>query len=292
MIMVVRSVAIPHSIEKAVNITTAISSSVRKPSNRSSQALSGMMMTSGNMGEPPVRTGVPFADLCTPLYCVIGILSALHQARRTGLGQYVDVSMLGALSHMVSVEPFDVLERCGVPPRTGLTLPRLAPFGVYATRDGYVALCAPIEGLAHALFNAMGKPELKSDPDFSTRDARVKNVKRTDALVEEFTKSNTTAHVLAVLDKHGVPSAEVRTPGEAVADPRVLRRQETVPLQHPVHGATEEVYGMGIPIRFSESEAVLDQPPPGLGEHNQKVYGELLGYSNDRIEELKRSGVI
>jgi CoA:oxalate CoA-transferase len=256
------------------------------------QALSGMMMTSGNMGEPPVRAGVPFADLCTPLFCVIGVLSALHQAKRTGVGQFVDVSMLGVLTNLVSGEPFDLLERCGVPPRTGLTVPRLAPFGIYQTSDGYIAICAPMEGIAHALFDAIGRPDLKTDPDFATRDARVKNVKRMDAIVEEFTLRRTKVEALAILDSKGVPSAEVRGPGEAVTDPRVLRRGETVPLLHPKYGATEEVYGMGMPIRFSESDAGFDQPPPGIGEHNEAVYGELLGYSTERLSELERTGVI
>jgi crotonobetainyl-CoA:carnitine CoA-transferase CaiB-like acyl-CoA transferase len=256
------------------------------------QALSGVMMTAGRMGEPPVRVGVPFADLCTPLFCVIGVLTALHQAKRTGRGQFIDVSMLGVLTNLVSCEPFDLLERCGIPPRTGLTLPRLAPFGVYPTSDGYIALCAPMEGMAHALFQAMGRDDLKTDPNFATRDARVKNVGRVDALVEEFTRARTKAEVLAILDKHGVPSAEVRNPGEAVTDPRVLRRGETVPLAHPSHGATEEVYGMGIPIRFSDAEVGFNQPPPAIGEHNEAVYGGLLGYPAERIAELRHKGVI
>jgi CoA:oxalate CoA-transferase len=256
------------------------------------QALSGVMMTSGDMGEPPVRIGVPFADLCTPLFCVIGVLAALHQVKQTGQGQRVDVSMLGVMTNLVSGEPFDVLERCGVPPRTGLTVPRLAPFGIYKTTDGYIAICAPMEGIAHALFDAIGRPDLKSDPEFATRDARVKNVQRMDAIVEEFTRARAKKEALAILEAHGVPSAEVRGPGEAVTDPRVLRRKETVPLHHPKYGAVEDVYGMGLPIRFSDAEAGFDQPPPGIGEHNDAVYGEFLGYSPDRIERLKENGVI
>ena len=256
------------------------------------QALSGVMMTSGEMSDPPVRIGVPIADLCTPLFGVIGALSALHQAKRTGIGQHVDVSMLGALTMMVSGEPFDLLERCGVPPRTGLTVPRLAPFGLYPVSDGYIAICAPMEGIAHSLFDAMGRPDLKSHPDFATRDARVKNVKAMDAIVGEFTRPRTKQEALAILDAHGVPSGEVRGPGEAVADPRVLRRGETVPLHHPKYGAVEEVYGMGVPIRFSGADAGFDQPPPGVGEHNTLVYRDFLGYSAERLLELKNAGVI
>ena len=256
------------------------------------QALSGVMMTSGGPDDPPVRIGVPFADLTAPLFGVIGVLAAIHQAQRTGVGQHVDVSMLGVMTMMVSGEPFDLLDRCGVAQRTGSTVPRLAPFGMYRTRDGYVSICAPMESFAHALFRAIGREDLISDPRFAKRDDRVINVAELDAIIEEFTGTRTGAEVIAVLDQHGVPSAEVRNPQDAVRDPRVLNRAETVPLAHPKYGMVEDVYGMGMPIKFSHAQAGFDQPPPALGEHNAAVYGGLLGYSEARIEELKTGQVI
>jgi CoA:oxalate CoA-transferase len=115
------------------------------------QALSGVMLTSGAAPDPPVRIGVPFADLSAPLYGVIGLLAALHQTRQTGIGQHTDISMLGVMTSTVACEPFDLLERCGVPQRTGQTVPRLAPFGIYPTADGYAAICAPTEVFSSAL---------------------------------------------------------------------------------------------------------------------------------------------
>ena len=256
------------------------------------QALSGMMFTSGGPDDPPVRVGVPFADLAAPLFGVIGVLAAIHQAQRTGTGQHVDVSMLGVLTMLVSGEPFDLLERCGVPQRTGLTVPRLAPFGMYRTRDGYVSICAPTEAFAHALFRAIGRPELITDPRFAKRDDRVVNVSEVDAIVESFTSSRTNAEVVAALDPFGVPAAEVRNPRDAVRDPRVVSRGETVPLEHPKYGAVEDVYGMGMPIKFCRAQAGFDQAPPDLGEHNHSVYCGLLGYSEERFEELKTQRVI
>jgi CoA:oxalate CoA-transferase len=256
------------------------------------QALSGVMMTSGGPKDPPVRIGVPFADLTAPLFAVIGALAAIYQAQRTGLGQHVDVSMLGVMTMMVAGEPFDLLERCGVPQRTGLTVPRLAPFGIYRTTDGFVAICAPTETFAHSLFHAIGRPELAEDPRFAERDARVLNVSEVDAMVEAFTGSRTSADVIAALEKGGVPAAEVRDPQDAVRDPRVVSRGETVPLAHPQYGVVEDVYGMGMPIKFSRAQAGFDQPPPAPGEHNHAVYCGLLGYSAERVEELKTGRVI
>jgi crotonobetainyl-CoA:carnitine CoA-transferase CaiB-like acyl-CoA transferase len=256
------------------------------------QALSGTMMTSGGPGDPPVRVGLPIGDLTAPLFGVIGVLAALHQAQHTGQGQHVDVSMLGALTMMVAVEAFDLLERCGIPQRTGLTVPRLSPFGLYSTRDGYIAICAPQEGFARSLFEAMGRADLLDDARFRTRDARVENVRTLDAIIGDFTRGYTNAEALSILERAGVPSAEVRNPDAAVRDPRVVSRAETVRLEHPKFGMVDEVYGMGIPIKFSAATAGFDQPAPGLGEHNQAVYGDLLGYSSERLERLRSSGVI
>ena len=256
------------------------------------QALSGVMLTSGLPGQPPVRVGVPFGDLVAPLFGVIGILAALRQAERSGVGQHVDVSMLGALTAMVAAEPFDILERCGVQQRTGQTVPRLAPFGVYPTSDGYIAICAPTEVFARALFSVMGRPELEHDARFTTRDRRVVNVQELDAMVAEFTRSLPTAEVASRLEQAGVPAAEVRDPNAAVRDPRLVARGETVPIPHPEFGAVGEVMGMGMPIRFSESTAGFDRPAPRLGEHNQFVYGELLGYPPQKIQDLEARHVI
>lgn len=256
------------------------------------QALSGVMLTSGGPNDPPVRIGVPFADLTAPLFGVIGVLAAIHQAQRTGIGQHVDVSMLGVMTMMVAGEPFDLLERCGVPQRTGLSVPRLAPFGMYRAKDGYVSICAPTEVFARSLFQAIGRPDLATHPRFAKRDDRVVNVAEVDAIIEAFTCSRTSAEVIAALEEYGVPVAEVRDPKDAVRDPRVVSRGETVPLLHPKYGAVEEVYGMGMPIKFSEAQAGFDQPPPGLGEHNRAVYCGLLGYSEERLEELKTRQVI
>lgn len=256
------------------------------------QALSGVMHTSGNAGEPPVRVGVPFADLVTPLYGVIGVLAALQQRERTGIGQHVDVSMLGVMTSLVAAEPFDLLERLGIEPRTGQTMPRLAPFGVYTARDGHLAICAHLDTFALSLFRAMERPDLTDDGRFNTRDSRVKNDKELDAIIETWTKSLTLAELLPRLESAGVPSAEVRAPGVAVRDPRVLERRETVPLTHPKFGAVEEVYGSGIPIRFSAAAAGFDQHAPSIGEHNELVYSEMLGYSVEKIAELRSGGVI
>jgi len=227
----------------------------------------------------------------TPLFGVIGVLSALHMAQRTGIGQHVDVSMLGTLSALVAGEGFDVLESLGIPLRTGQTVPRLAPFGVYATQDGHIALCAPTDAFVLSLFRAMEQPNLALDDRFCSRDARVSNSRALDQQVAQWAVGYTTSALIERLSEHGVPAAEVRDPHAAVRDPRVVARGECVPIAHPLHPEVT-VQGMGIPITFSAATAVLDRPPPRPGEHNEYVYGQLLGYSPGQLAALRTQGVI
>lgn len=256
------------------------------------QALSGAMHTTGNPNDPPMRAGVPFADLITPLFAIIGTLAALRQAEQNGVGQFVDVSMLGAMTALVASEHFDVLEQLGIPTRTGKTAPRLAPFGVYAALDGFVAICAPQDSFAFGIFRAMNRPELIADARFATRDLRVRHDKELDAMIEAWTSMLSLEELLAILEANGVPAAEVRDPRTAVSDAHVVARGETVPLTHPKFGAVAEAYGIGMPIRFSAASTGYELPPPEMGEHNQLVYGGMLGYSADRIEALRSEGVI
>jgi crotonobetainyl-CoA:carnitine CoA-transferase CaiB-like acyl-CoA transferase len=256
------------------------------------QALSGVMYVSGSENDPPVRVGLTIADLTAALFGVIGVMAAVHQARRTGVGQHVDVSMLGALTSLIAAEAYEAMERCGEPVRTGPSVQRLAPFGIYPAKDGHLAICAYTDAFAHRLFEVMRRKDLAEDERFRTRDARVRNYRELDVLIGAWTRSETMAEAIAKLNSAGIPASEVRDPKTAVHDPRVVARNETVPMIHPKYGAADGIYAMGLPIRFSEATAGFDQPPPGLGEHNQRVYGEILGYDADRIEELRAQGVI
>jgi crotonobetainyl-CoA:carnitine CoA-transferase CaiB-like acyl-CoA transferase len=256
------------------------------------QALSGLMMTSGAPGDPPVRVGVPFADLCAPVFAVVGILAALRQRDVTGAGRHVDVSMLGVLTSLVAAEPFDVLEACGLPQRTGRMVPRLTPFGVYESADGYLAICAPTDQFAHGVFLGIGRPDLERDPRFATRDARVANMDAINGYIETFTRGRPTAELVALFERHGVPGAAVRSPAEAVRDPRVLARGETLPIEHPDFGRVADVIGPGLPIRFAGARADAARPAPAVGQDNALVYRDWLGYSADALERLRAAGNI
>jgi CoA:oxalate CoA-transferase len=256
------------------------------------QALSGVMLAGGAPQDPPLRVGFPLADAVVALYAVIGIEAALLRRRETGTGQHVDVSMLGALTSLVAIEDWQAMERLGQPLRTGPTLPRLAPFGLYSCADGYVTIVAMQDRLAAAVFAAIGRPELAGDPSFATRDARVTNHEAVDALVQGWTSQHSVAEVVDRLTERGVPVAPVRHPTESVVDPRVVARGETRPVLHPEFGEVEGLRTIGVPIVFSQDAPSDLVAAPTLGQHNAEIYGGLLGYDAERLAELHRRGVI
>lgn len=256
------------------------------------QAMSGMMMASGNEGDPPVRVGVPFGDLTAPLFATIGTLAAVMQARTTGQGQHVDVSLLGALSALVAAEPFDMMVKLGRPTRSGNFMARLAPFGVFPTSDGHISICAPKDEFVAGLFRAMGREELLQDERFGGRDARVRNHVELHDMVSQWTRTMTTDQAADLLADFDVPNGPVRNPADAMRDPNLLMRGETTKLEHPTYGATEDIVVGGLPIRMSGSFTGFDKPAVTLGASNEAVYRELLGYSEEQFARLKRDGAI
>lgn len=257
------------------------------------QALSGAMYASGVANEAPVRVGFPIADMLAPVFSVIGILAALEQRHRTGEGQHIDVSMLGALTSFVSIENWAAMEAAGMETRSGLTVPRLSPFGVFECADGYIALVAVHEKLAEGLFNAMEQPELIKDPRFSTRDVRVANAKILEETITEWTRTLSTADVVAKLEYEGVPVAPVRHPQEAMKDDRVVERKETEKVVHPKYDSELDLRTAGIPIQFSGAKTGFDDVlPVTVGEHNDSVLADKLGYSAQKIAQLRSKGII
>jgi CoA:oxalate CoA-transferase len=256
------------------------------------QALSGVMLASGTPGEPPVRVGVPMADVLTPVWAVVGILAALHRRTARGVGEHVDVSMLGTLTSLVATEDWAAMEQLGQVLRTGPTLPRLAPFGIYQCADGWAAIVAPQDKLVTDLFTVMGRQDLLTDPRFAGRGARVRHEEELTRQIELWAGELPTAEVVARLSAAGVPAAPVRTPQQAVADERVTRRQETLPVEHPVLGEFAGLRTSGIPFRLAGARVGFAGPAPRLGEHTAQVLAEIAGYTTEQLAALRRSGVV
>lgn len=149
------------------------------------------------------------------------------------------------------------------------------------------------EKLAKGLFNAMERPELIDDPRFATRDVRVANAAVLETMITNWSKTMKTQTVVDKLEAEGVPVAPVRHPEEAMRDPRVTSRNETAPVAHPAYEPKVDMHTAGIPISFSEACTGFDDVLPILvGEHNDYILREKLGYSEEKIANLRRKGII
>ncbi|MDR5653313.1 CaiB/BaiF CoA transferase family protein [Ruixingdingia sedimenti] len=256
------------------------------------QALSGVMDVTGETDGPPMRFGLPISDLLAPLYGTIGIQAALRQREATGEGQNIVISMLDCVASLLPFEHFDVFQREGFPPRSGNHQTRLAPFGIFKTRDGYVSIAAANDKWAGLIFEAMGQPDLIKDPRYATRGPRAVNADAVNRLIEDWTSGHSTDEVLEELQaKRGVPCVRVRTALETMSDPSLFASGALQKLVHPEAGEIDAV-GSGVPIRMSAGKVGLDRPAARLGADNADIYGQLLGLTADDLARLRAEGII
>jgi crotonobetainyl-CoA:carnitine CoA-transferase CaiB-like acyl-CoA transferase len=256
------------------------------------QAMSGIMSVTGFQDGPPLRSGIPLGDLIGPLYAVIGILAALRAREATGRGQRIDLSLLDSLVSLVLQEPFDIYVKEGRPVRYGNSMPRLAPFKTYETKDGYVAICAPYDHFVAQLFEAMENPHLIRNPEFNSRERRAENYVHLDELIQTWTKTRETNDVVTELRRRDVPCGPLLGIPEIVNDPHLRARRAVVPLSHPFLGDVVEIAAPSLPIIFSQIDGPLSKPAPRLGEHNYEILSGLLGMSSNKINLLKEREII
>ena len=257
------------------------------------QAMSGIMNATGFPDRPPVKAGPAVSDFLAGVHLCSGILGALLQRERTGQGQLVEVAMLEA-SIMALASAVGALMDAdgGVPERTGNRHPALAiaPYNVYATNDGYVAIFTASERHWHSIARVLGREDLLSDPDYASTPARAAKMTEIDAMVEAWTKGQSKDAVMAELTRAHVPCAPVRTAREVVNDPHLNERGVWVDIEHPRRGKTRVPIS---PIRLHGSgPSAVARPAPLLGQDTDRVLSELLGLSADELAKLHAEGVI
>lgn len=252
------------------------------------QALSGFMSVNGRPDDPPLRSGVPISDLIAGLYAALSITASVHRARSTGQGQRAEVSLTNALVSMLAYIASDYFATGTVPPRSGNDHPISAPYGLFATRDGEIAIAPPGDEFFGRLADALDEPDLKYDPLYATGAARVANRARINAIVGGKLAAHTTAHWVTILNAAGVPCGPVYGVADVFADPQIAAQEMVLDVPHPGHGT---VRMLGFPMKLADTPCGVRRPAPDLGEHTDEVLVEL-GYPDEARAALRTAGVI
>jgi formyl-CoA transferase len=217
----------------------------------------------------------------------LGILAALRQRDHDGRGQLVDVAMLDALLALSWDDPLDLYEDQGMPERLGSGDPRGAPFGVFRTIDGWVALVAAGDGQWARLAPIIGGDAL--DPRWTVHRNRAVHRDELEGIVGAWCQTKLTDEVVTSLDEVGVPAGPVNSPWWARRDPHVAQRGALEQLRHPDRDEPTAWLGPRLPVRFSRAD-ISTAPAEPLGASTDAVMHELLGLDDASIAELRAAG--
>ena len=254
------------------------------------EAMGGIRYTTGSPDRPPSRAGISLGDALASVFAVIGTLAALVRARDTGKGQEVDVAIYEAVAALMESTMADY-ELGGVTrTRSGSVLPGVAPSNVYPTGDGAeVVVAANADNVFGRLCEAMGQPELATDPRFATHQGRGENMAELDRLVGAWTATAPCDEILATLDAHGVPAGRIFTAPDMLTDPQYLARDM---VRRLTSNQGWDVPMTGVVPRFTETPGTIRHAGPALGEHTDEVLRDLLGLDHDEIASLRSDGAV
>ena len=252
------------------------------------QAMSGFMSVNGSPDDPPLRSGIPISDLVAGLYAALSITASVLRARTTGQGEHAEVSLTNGLVSMLAYIASDYFATETVPPRSGNDHPISAPYGLFPTRDGQLALAPPGDEFFGRLADALDEPALKSDPLYATGAARVANRARINAIVGGKLATRPTAYWVETLNAAGVPCGPVQSVDQVFADPQIAAQDMVLEVPHPGHGVVRMV---GFAMKLAAAPCRVRRPAPDLGEHSEEVLAEL-GYGEAAQHALRAAGVV
>ena len=255
------------------------------------QGMGGILSITGEPGGPPIRPGVSQGDITAGLFAVIGILSALQERTRSGLGQMVDIGMLDC-QVTIQENAFARYFATGeVPTPLGTRHPVTAPFQVFQTSDGYITI-ALIEGRKERwplLCSAIDRIDLIDDPRFDTGWTRSQNHHELEPILAEALMKKTSQEWLEALEALGIACGPVNTIDKVAQDPQVNHREMIKEYNHSRLG---KVRAVNTPVKLSRTPTGNDSSSPDLGEHTEHLLRDLLGMQEQEIASLREEEVI
>lgn len=254
------------------------------------QAMGGMMSTTGWPGGEPTRVGTPIGDVLGGLNMAIGVLAALVNKEKTGLGEKVDVALVDSVASAMENITMIYQTEGRIPQRIGNRYESTYPYDVFKTADGSAVIAAGNDKLFGILCDVMEKPELKTDPLYVSVPDRVANHVSLGEIVTAWTLQHTTAEVDEILNAAGCPACPVNTLDLMVKDKQIAEARGMFPeIDQPGIGKIHVTAG---PQHLTRTKSCPRKPAPQLGEDNLAIYGEFLGYDEAKLAELKEKGVI
>ncbi len=252
------------------------------------QGLSGMMSITGPDENAPTKVGSSIADIFSGTFTCIGILAALQNREKTGLGQMVDVAMLDSMISVLENAIVRYSATGSIPRPIGNRHPSIAPFASFETSNGMINIAIGNNTLWEKFCNIIDKPELINDERFHSNPLRVKNIEALTELITEQLKQKTSEEWLEIFETNNIPSGKINNVEEMMNDPQVIAREMLV----DVIQKSGPVKMPGVPIKLSRTPAEISGPAPELGEHNEEIFSTFLDLNKDEINKLKDENII
>ena len=250
------------------------------------QAMGGMLNLTGFKENDPVKVGPSVADHVAGIYLMVGVGMALYHREKTGEGQHIDVSMFDVIFSLLENAIVNYTMGGFIPERNGNVDPSIAPFDVYACKDGFVALGVGNDKLFNKFANIIGHQELLEDGRYKDNVSRCDNyIPDLQNLIREWCADYTKSEIEDIMDEAGIPCGPVLNVKEAIEHPHIQARDMMVHCEHPTVG---DMYFQGCVIKLSETPGEVETAPPLVGQHNREVFG----LSEEEEKALIEEGVL